>query len=193
MFAENILNEEINELPMYQFGGGIFVIDSFEKLDYYLPLLKDQKILGFDTETKPSFKKGKINPVSLLQITTQNEAFLIRIKNIGLPEEITKILSDPDVKKIGLAIRDDIKILRSINDFEPASFIDLQDYVDNFGIEARSLKKITGIVLNKRISKSQRVTNWEREELSDAQQVYAATDAWVCLKIYKKLNKINNK
>ena len=193
MFAENILNEEINELPMYQFGGGIFVIDSFEKLDYYLPLLKDQKILGFDTETKPSFKKGKINPVSLLQITTQNEAFLIRIKNIGLPEEITKILSDPDVKKIGLAIRDDIKILRSINDFEPASFIDLQDYVDNFGIEARSLKKITGIVLNKRISKSQRVTNWEREELSDAQQVYAATDAWVCLKIYKKLNNINNK
>ena len=191
MFAENIQNEEINELPMYQFGGGIFLIDSFEKLDYYLPLLKDQKILGFDTETKPSFKKGKVNPVSLLQITTQNEAFLIRINSVGLPDEITKILSDPKVKKIGLAIRDDLKILRNINNFEPASFIDLQDYVENFGIEAKSLKKITGIVLNKRISKSQRVTNWERVELSDAQQVYAATDAWVCLKIYKKLNEIN--
>ena len=193
MFAENIQNEEINELPMYQFGGGIFLIDSFEKLDYYLPLLKDQKILGFDTETKPSFKKGKVNPVSLLQITTQNEAFFIRINSVGLPDEITTILSDPKVKKIGLAIRDDIKILKNINDFEPAGFIDLQDYVDDFGIEAKSLKKITGIVLNKRISKSQRVTNWGREELSEAQQVYAATDAWVCLKIYKKLNKINNK
>ena len=191
MFAENIQNEEINELPMYQFGGGIFLIDSFEKLDYYLPLLKDQKILGFDTETKPSFKKGKVNPVSLLQITTQNEAFLIRINSIGLPDEITKILSDPKVKKIGLAIRDDIKILKNINNFEPAGFIDLQDYVDNFGIEAKSLKKITGIVLNKRISKSQRVTNWGRVELSEAQQIYAATDAWVCLKIYKKLNETN--
>lgn len=192
MFAENIQNEEINELPMYQFGGGIFLIDTFEKLDHYLPLLKDQKILGFDTETKPSFKKGENNPVSLLQISTQNQAFLIRINSIGLPDEITKILSDPDVKKIGLAIRDDIKILKNINDFEPAGFIDLQDYVDDFGIEAKSLKKITGIVLNKRISKSQRVTNWGREELSEAQQVYAATDAWICLKIYKKLNKINN-
>ena len=192
MFAENIQNEEINELPMYQFGGGIFLIDTFEKLDHYLPLLKDQKILGFDTETKPSFKKGENNPVSLLQISTQNQAFLIRINSIGLPDEITKILSDPDIKKIGLAIRDDIKILKNINDFEPASFIDLQDYVGDFGIEAKSLKKITGIVLNKRISKSQRVTNWGREELSEAQQVYAATDAWICLKIYKKLNKINN-
>jgi len=189
MFAENLTNEQVNDLPLYQFNGGIFVIDTFEKFDDFFPLLKGQKILGFDTETRPSFKKGKVNPVSLLQITTSNQAFLIRINRIGLPEEVKKILSDPDIIKIGLALKDDIKILRDIGEFEPAGFIDLQDYVEAFSIQAKSLKKITGIVLDKRISKAQQVTNWEREELSEAQQIYAATDAWVCLQIYRKLNK----
>jgi ribonuclease D len=189
MFAENLTNEQVNDLPLYQFNGGIFVIDTFEKFDDFFPLLKGQKVLGFDTETRPSFKKGKVNPVSLLQITSSNQAFLIRINKIGLPEEVKEILSDPDILKIGLAIKDDIKILRDIGDFEPEGFIDLQDYVETFAIEAKSLKKITGIVLDKRISKAQQVTNWEKEELSEAQQVYAATDAWICLQIYRKLNK----
>ena len=190
MFAENLTNEQVNDLPLYQFNGGIFVLDSFEKFDDFFPLLNGQKILGFDTETRPSFKKGKVNPVSLLQITTCNQAFLIRINKIGLPDEVKEILANPEIIKIGLAIKDDIKILREINDFEPAGFIDLQDYVEEFAIEAKSLKKITGIVLEKRISKSQQVTNWEKEELSEAQQIYAATDAWVCLQIYRKLNNI---
>lgn len=189
MFAENLTNEEVNDLPLYQFNGGIFVIDTFDKYDDYIPLLRGKEILGFDTETRPSFKKGKANPVSLLQITSSNQAFLLRINKIGLPDEIKEILANQNIIKIGLAIKDDIKILREIGDFEPAGFIDLQDYAVEFGIEAKSLKKITGIVLEKRISKSQQVTNWEKEELSEAQQVYAATDAWVCLQIYKKLNK----
>ena len=188
MFAENLSNDEINELPLYQFTGGIFILDTFDKLDYFLPLILEQKILGFDTETRPSFKKGIVNPVSLLQLTSSTQAFLLRINKIGLPKEIANILGDESVKKIGLAIKDDIKILRNITEFEPKGFLDLQDYVGDFGIEARSLKKITAIVLNQRVSKSQQVTNWEREELSDAQQIYAATDAWACLQIYKKLN-----
>jgi len=188
MFAENVENSEINDLPLYQFSGGIFIIDTFDKLDYYLPLIVEHKMLGFDTETKPSFKKGVINPVSLLQITSSTQGFLIRINKIGLPDEIKNILSNEKILKIGLAIKDDIKILRDINEFEPQSFIDLQDYVSDFGIEAKSLKKITAIVLNKRISKSQQVTNWEKEELTEAQQIYAATDAWACLQVYKKLN-----
>jgi len=191
MFAENLTNEEINELPLYQFEGGIFVIDSFEKLDDYIPLLNNQKVLGFDTETKPSFKKGVVNPVSLLQITTASEAFLIRINKVGLPDEIIRILQNKDIVKVGLAIKDDIKILQGIHRFSPDGFIDLQDFVVDFGINAKSLKKIAGIVLQKRISKSQQVTNWEREELSDAQKVYAATDAWACLQIFKKLNNHN--
>jgi len=188
MLAENVSNDEINELPLYQFNGGIFIIDTFDKLDYFLPLIQEQRILGFDTETRPSFKKGVVNPVSLLQLTSATQAFLIRINKIGLPKEIAKILANEKVEKIGLAIKDDIKILRDIVHFEPRSFLDLQDYVGDFGIEARSLKKITAIVLQKRISKSQQVTNWEREELSDGQKVYAATDAWACLQIYKNLN-----
>jgi len=190
MFAENLTNSEINELPLSQFGGGVFVIDTFEKLDDYLPLIKNQNILGFDTETRPSFKKGKINPVSLLQLTTSTQAFLIRLNKLGLPEEIKEILADEKVLKVGLAIKDDIKILQNINFFAPESFLDLQDYVGAFGIEARSLKKITAIVLIKRISKSQQVTNWDREELTEAQQTYAATDAWACLQVYKTLKKI---
>ncbi len=187
MYAEDLSSNEINELPIYQFSGGIFVIDTQEKLNQFAPLLQGQEILGFDTETRPSFKKGKVNPVSLLQLTTPTQAFLIRINKIGLPDKIKAILADRNSRKIGLAIKDDIKVLREINEFTPKSFIDLQDYVDEYGIAAKSLKKITAIVLNKRISKSQQVTNWEREGLSEAQQIYAATDAWVCLQIYKNL------
>ncbi|MFP4023263.1 MAG: 3'-5' exonuclease [Thiohalospira sp.] len=190
MFNQHITNKEINDLPLYQFDGGIFIIDTFEKLDYYLPLIKELKILGFDTETKPSFKKGVINQVSLLQLTSSYEAFLIRINKIGLPEEIVEILNNKDVKKIGLAIKDDIKILREIQDFEPSSFIDLQDFVKYFNIESQSLRKIAAIVLNKRISKTQQVSNWEKEELTESQLLYAATDAWACLQIYKTLNQV---
>lgn len=192
MFAENVTIEAINVLPLYQFSGGIFIIDTYEKLDSYLPLIKEQKILGFDTETRPSFKKGKINPVSLLQLTSTTQAFLIRINKIGLPKEIVDILIDNNIEKIGLAIKDDIKILKKIAGFEPTGFVDLQDYVGDFGIVAMSLKKITAIVLDKRISKSQQVTNWENEDLTEAQQVYAATDAWACLQVYNKLNQENN-
>ncbi|MFO7827812.1 MAG: 3'-5' exonuclease [Bacteroidales bacterium] len=190
MFDKHITNQEINELPLAQFNGGLFVIDTFEKLDYYLPLMQDQKIFGFDTETKPSFKKGVVNPVSLLQLTTSNEAFLIRINKIGLPQEIIDIFNNKEVKKIGLAIKDDIKILQDIHQYDPVNFIDLQDYVKFFNIESQSLRKIAAIVLNIRISKSQQVSNWEKEELSEGQLLYAATDAWACLQIYKTLNQV---
>jgi len=190
MFKNHITNAEINNLPLYQFDGGVFIIDTFEKLDYYLPLLQEQKILGFDTETKPSFKKGVVNQVSLLQLSSSHEAFLIRINKIGLPQEIIDILSNKEVKKIGLAINDDIKTLQDIQDFDPQSFIDLQDFVKYFKIESQSLRKITAIVLNKRISKSQQVSNWEKEELAESQLLYAATDAWACLQIYKTLNQV---
>jgi len=190
MFKNHITNDEINELPLYQFDGGVFVIDTFEKLDDYLPLIQEQKVLGFDTETKPSFKKGVVNQVSLLQLSSLHEAFLIRINKIGLPEEIIDILSNKKIKKIGLAIHDDVKVLKELHEFTPRSFIDLQDFVKFFNIESQSLRKITGIVLNKRISKSQQVSNWEKDALTEGQLLYAATDAWACLQIYKTLNQV---
>ena len=190
MFAEDITNEEIKDFSLIQFSGKVFVIDSLRKLEQYIDLLKDQQILGFDTETKPSFKKGIKNPVSLLQIATTSQAFLFRLNTIGLPSKLVDIFENQEIKKIGLAIKDDIAILNQLSPFKPECFIDLQTYVKAFGIESTSLKKIMAIVFNQRISKSQQVTNWERPELSEAQQIYAATDAWACLQIYKRLNNL---
>ncbi|MGE0089247.1 MAG: 3'-5' exonuclease [Bacteroidales bacterium] len=188
MFAEEITNEEIKNLPLVQFTGKIFIVDSPQKVELFTELIKNQPIIGIDTETKPSFKKGAKNPVSLLQIATLNQAFLFRINLIGLPDSVIPLFENPDIKKIGLALKDDINILKQIKHFNPAGFIDLQHYVKAFGIKSTSLKKIMAIIFGQRISKSQQVTNWDRPELTEAQQVYAATDAWACFQIYKELN-----
>jgi ribonuclease D len=188
MFAEEITNEEIKDLPLVQFTGKIFVIDSQKKVELFTELIKNQPIIGIDTETKPSFKKGAKNPVSLLQIATLNQAFLFRINLIGLPDSVIGLFENPDIKKIGLALKDDIQILKQIKQYKPAGFIDLQHYVKAFGIKSTSLKKIMAIIFGQRISKSQQVTNWDRPELTEAQQIYAATDAWACYQIYKELN-----
>lgn len=188
MFAEEITNEEIKNLPLVQFTGKIFVIDSQKKVELFTELIKNQPIIGIDTETKPSFKKGAKNPVSLLQIATLNQAFLFRINLIGLPDSVIQLFENPDIKKIGLALKDDIQILKQIKQYKPAGFIDLQHYVKAFGIKSTSLKKIMAIIFGQRISKSQQVTNWDRPELTEAQQIYAATDAWACFQIYKELN-----
>lgn len=189
-FAEDIANDDIKDLPLIQFPGKVFIIDTPQKIDDYVPLLKNQYVLGIDTETRPSFKKGIKNPVSLLQLSTSNQAFLFRLSSVGLPKPIIDIFENPEIKKIGLALKDDIAILKHLSNFKHESFIDLQHYVKAFGIESKSLKKIMAIVFGQRISKSQQVTNWDRPELTEAQQIYAATDAWACLQIYKKLNNL---
>lgn len=192
-FEKNIEKEEINELPLKVFQGPIHLISNFDQLDAVLPKLYNSTYLGFDTETRPSFKKGKSNPVTLLQLATREESFLFRLNRIGLPEEIRHIFSNPDIQKIGAAIHDDIKSLQEIDSFVPMGFLDLQNLVKKFGIESQSLKKITAIVLNYRISKSQQLTNWDAEILTDAQQKYAAMDAWVALQIFLKLKtELNN-
>ena len=147
----------------------------------------NSRILGFDTETKPSFKKGRKNKVSLVQLSNSELACLIRINKIGIPKELTDLLANPDITKVGVAIHDDIKYLSHIKHFTPQGFIDLQQYVKEFGIECSGLKKLAAIVLGIRISKRQQVTDWEASELSDPQIIYAATDAWVCHEIYHRL------
>lgn len=192
-FASKISMEEVNELKRESFQGAIHVIDSLEKLEDHLPYLQDQTVLGFDTETKPSFKKGKSNQVALLQLATNDQAFLFRLNKMKLPDEIISIFEDPHVFKIGAAIHDDLRALKKIKAFSPQSFVDLQDYVEDFSIESKSLKKLAGIILNIRISKSQRLSNWESTVLTGVQQLYAATDAWVCHEIYQKLENIAKK
>ena len=186
-FAENISIEEIRELEHKWFEGEIVMVDNFSTFKSVIPRLMKSQLLGFDTETKPSFKKGKKNKVSLLQLANKDLACLFRINRIGLPDELLRILSDRDVIKAGVALHDDIKILRHINKFGPEGFVDLQGFVKDYGIQSSGLKKLTAIVLGFRISKSQQVTDWEATALTEAQQIYAATDAWVCREIYNKL------
>jgi ribonuclease D len=186
-YSSNITPEEIKDLELKSFGGSIILVDTVEKISEAVSYLSRHKLLGFDTETKPTFKKGRKNKVSLLQLSTESKAYLFRINKIGLPPALTNLLSDPSIIKTGVAIHDDIKMLASIQSFRPSGFVDLQKTVKDFGIESSALKKLTAIVLGFRISKSQQVTDWEAAELSQAQMLYAATDAWVCHQIYNKL------
>jgi ribonuclease D len=187
-YNENIDIEQIHQLDLKWFEGRIVVVDNFDNFHEAINELRNSRILGFDTETRPSFRKGKKNKVSLLQLANSEIACLFRLNRIGLPDELTSILSDPEIIKAGVAIHDDIKFLKGIKNFKPEGFIDLQGYVKDFGIQSSGLKKITAIVLGFRISKRQQVTDWEAPALSEAQQIYAATDAWVSYEIYKKLN-----
>ncbi len=191
MIPNTITSEEIQRLPLIKFDDKIEVVDSLASLNYAISFIKSKKgIWGFDTETRPSFKKGKINQVSLVQLAWDDICFLFRINKIGLRKELIEIFSDEGITKIGLSIQDDFRVLNRLANFEVSNFIDLQQYVKNFNIQEKSLKKLCAIVLNARISKSQQISNWEAPELTNAQKIYAATDAWVCLKIYQKLNSI---
>jgi ribonuclease D len=187
MYKENITPEELAEHELSWFKGEIVLVDNFKTFNEVIPRLLGSDLLGFDTETKPSFKKGRKNEVSLIQLSTENLACLFRINKIGLPDELAYLLSNPSVKKAGVAVHDDIKFLKVVKKFTPDGFIDLQTLVKDFGIQSAGLKKLTAIILGFRISKRQQVTDWEAEELSEAQQIYAATDAWVCYQIYRKL------
>ncbi|MBQ3656531.1 MAG: 3'-5' exonuclease domain-containing protein 2 [Bacteroidales bacterium] len=186
-YKEDITREELNGLPIKAFSKEIFVIESLEDAVKAAQYLKNQTVLGFDTETKPCFLKGKRNNVALLQLATEDYAFLIRCCKIGLPDEIAQILADENIKKVGVAIRDDVKGLQKWRGFVPGGFVELSSFAQKFGISAASLKKLCGIVLGFRISKAMQLSNWEDIVLKPKQQVYGATDAWAGYKIYKQL------
>jgi len=185
-----ISKEELNELPIQGFEGNTVVIEYACDVQKIIPVLKNQSTLGFDTETRPTFKKGRKNTVALLQLSTPDTAFVIRLNKMGLPNEIIDILADPNILKAGVAIKDDIIGLRELSDFKPGGFVELQEKVKEFKIENFGLKKLSGLLLGFRISKAQQTSNWEAEELTPAQIKYAATDAWVSLEIYNRLMEI---
>jgi len=188
MYRESIDKDELAELPLIQFEGDITLVESKDDYMASIEYLSQQTLLGFDTETKPAFKKGVVYEVALLQLATEERAFLFRLNKIGLPNGLKNILENPDIQKIGVAIRDDIKGLQKLNHFKPGGFIELQDHVKDYGILDFSLKKLSAIVLGYRISKAQRVTNWEAPDLTEAQLIYAATDAWISHRIFESLN-----
>ncbi len=189
MFNPKITKEEVNQLPIAEFTGKIVIVDKRKAVDKALDYLFKQSIVGIDTETRPSFKRGVAYKVSLLQLATNETAYLFRLNKIGFPKRLIKFLSDEKILKIGLSLRDDFNGLGKRIQFKPAGFIDIQNIINDYGILELSLQKIFAILFNQKISKSQRLSNWENKVLTEQQQLYAATDAWAALQIYLRLSK----
>lgn len=188
MIPYSISKEEINELPLGQFEGKVHLIDRPEQVEDAVDYLSNKRMIGFDTETKPSFKKGEFNHVSLLQLSTSDHAFLFRLNKIGFPDSVRNLLEKENQVKIGAAVHDDLKGLKKLTEsFYPLSFFDLNDELKRIGFQNVGVRNLSGMVLNIRISKSEQVSNWEAETLTEKQQRYAATDAWACLRIFERL------
>jgi ribonuclease D len=185
--GKSITKEEIAALDIEEFKGPIHVIDTIKNSEKATAYLSECKYIGFDTETRPNFRKGNLNSVALIQLSTDEQCFLFRLNKIGFAPALIQLLSNPKVLKIGLSLKDDFLSMSRRLQFEPQGFIDLQKVVTKHDIEVISLQKIYALLFRKKISKSQRLSNWEAEALSEAQKKYAALDAWACLKIYEKL------
>lgn len=187
VFREDIALEEIKDLPLIEYQGKIEIVDDAAKFEVAIKAILSHKIAGFDTETRPSFKKGLQYQVALLQIFCGNVCYLIRLNKVGFPDALRQWFEDESIVKVGLSLRDDIRELRKKRQITPQNLVDLQLIVGDYNIAAMSLKKISAIVLGSRLSKRQQLSNWENPTLNDKQQIYAATDAWVCVEIYKRL------
>jgi len=185
---KNITREEMDQLPPFLFKGEITVVEDPEAVAGAADRLACHSMLGFDTETRPSFNKGEKHQVSLLQLASEEEACLFRLNKCGFVPALRRLLENPDITKIGVAIRDDIRHLQQIAGFTPAAFIEMQTYAEQFGIQDKSFSKLMAIVFGVKISKRQRISNWEAPVLTEAQIRYAATDAWGALEMYRRLS-----
>lgn len=186
-FQATITNEEASALDVQGFEGEIIVVDDEASMARAEKVLQNEPLLGIDTETRPAFKKGVVYDLALLQVSTPRVALLFRMQKMPLSKAVLGVMQDAKVLKIGAALRDDIKAMQKMQPFRAAGFVDLQNIVHQWGIEEKSVRKMAAIVLGFKVSKAQRLSNWEAQRLTQAQQLYAATDAWVCLEIYTKL------
>ena len=188
-FKNRVTKEEISLMPKVSFQGEIVVVSKKEQIESCAKFLSAQPVLGVDTETRPAFTQGVHYPTSLLQISSLKRCYLIQLNKVGLPKPIADIFENPSIIKVGLAFTDDLRGLQRIRPFTPNNCVDIQSIVNQYGILDLGLQKIYAIIFGQRISKTQRLTNWDKSELSDLQQSYAATDAWATLCIYNALKK----
>ncbi len=186
-----ISNEDSAKLPPLTFDGEIIVVDRPELIESACADIARYPIIGFDTETRPSFKAGVSYKVALLQLSTPLKSYLFRLNKIPLERSILSILERKDIIKLGADVLGDLRALRALRNFKDNGFIDLQKIIGDYGIEEKSLRKMSALVLGYRISKAQRLSNWEAATLTPQQQIYAATDAWACIEIYNKLQKMH--
>lgn len=178
---------ELADKPRVVFNGIIEEIDTEEKAQAAIERLMQESSVGFDTETKPSFKKGGRNSISLLQLSTDSMAYLFRLNKMGIPDCVAGFLSNPDIVKVGLSIKDDYQSLATRSKLQPAGFVELQNLCAQMGIEEKGLQRLYCLLFKERISKNQQLSNWDTENLTENQRQYAAIDAWACLKIYHYL------
>lgn len=188
----SISKEELDSLPVATFKGEIILVDSDEKVVEAVRLLKENRFLGFDTESKPEFRRGKQNKISLIQLSAPDFCCLFQLGSIKNLQPVLDLLSDENILKIGLAVKDDFHSMKQFS-FHPRGFVDIQDVAKKVGIEDMSLQKIYAIVFGEKIQKRQRLSDWSAKILSPAQQHYAALDAWSCLRIYFELKKLAEK
>ena len=194
-FASTVTVGEIEQLEMASFPGEITVVssDTSEEFDQAMAYLGAQQALGFDTETKPCFvPKVPRNKMAILQLSGPDKAYIFRLQQVGVPPKLAALLGNPGILKIGAAIHDDIRGLQEYRRFIPKGFVDLQRLAPEYGIEEKSVRKMSAIILKKRVSKSQQLSNWESAHLSEAQLRYAAIDAWICREMYFKLKESNS-
>lgn len=182
--------EAIHELPQVLFTGRIIVITSEKKAEKAVDFLLKQSFLGVDTETRPVFRKGQSYKVSLLQVATHDTCFLFRLNILGITPSIKRLLENTETKMIGLSWHDDLLALHKRSDFKKGNFIDLQDIIGDLGIKDLSLQKLYANIFRQKISKRQRLTNWNNETLSEKQKQYAATDAWACIQLYEEIMRL---
>ncbi len=181
------MNQINSTFPLIQFSGKIDLITTEDSEEKALAELSSESLIGFDTETRPTFKRGDFHHVALIQLSTDNKAFLFRISRYGLSEAMIKFMENKVQTKVGVGVKDDISALRKIQDFEPRAFIDLSSKAQEVGIVKTGVRSLTNLLLAARISKSQQTSNWERNQLTEKQMIYAATDAWICLELNRKL------
>ena len=186
-FAPTITNEQTAALPAVRFEGEVQIVDTEQALIEACEYLSQHSVIGFDTETRPSFKAGVTNRVALIQLSTSERCYLIRLCRMKFGRELQRLLENPNIKKVGADVAGDIRSLTQLRHIRAAGFIDLQTIAPQWGIEEKSLRKLSAIVLGKRVSKAQRLSNWEAAQFTEQQISYAATDAWVCLEILAAL------
>ncbi|MBK24772.1 MAG: histidine kinase [Halobacteriovorax sp.] len=187
-YPKKITKEEINELPMLKFEGEIILITNQKSAIRAVNDLKKESVIGFDTETRPSFKKGETYDVSLLQLSNESTSYLFRLHKFDFPRELADLMADEKIIKSGVAIRDDVIGLQKLHPFEEAGFFEIADEAKAQGYKNFGLRALTAIFLGKRLSKKAKITNWEQARLTPAQLEYAALDAWVGLQIYHRIN-----
>lgn len=190
-FKKEITQEEINQLPLFRYHGQVELICQDEQIEPALEALKGEKILGFDTETRPAFKKGESYSPALLQLATSQKVFIFQLQKLNDLAPIMELLSSSKSKKVGVAIGDDLRKLKEMHPFEPKACVEITTLSQNLEIKPNGLRALAGLLLNYRVSKGAQTSNWGNARLTKAQIIYAATDAWVSRELYLKVKELS--